>query len=142
MVSPSLVGDSIVSRDVRPDQDRDTASPDRDTGYLRAPTVHAKVSPSRRRRAGGTERGPLMTRPMRRSAGILLAASLTTLGLAATPIALTSASADAPAAPRPPTKVTGHLLAINDFHGAIDPPTGSGGLVNGVPAGGVEYLAT
>ncbi|MEW2445704.1 bifunctional metallophosphatase/5'-nucleotidase [Micromonospora marina] len=36
----------------------------------------------------------------------------------------------------------GNLLAINDFHGAIDPPTGSGGLVDGVPAGGVEYLAT
>ena len=34
------------------------------------------------------------------------------------------------------------LLGFNDFHGNIDPPTGSGGLVNGVPAGGVEYLAT
>ena len=34
------------------------------------------------------------------------------------------------------------LVAFNDFHGAIDPPTGSGGLVNGVPAGGVEYLST
>ncbi|GHJ46051.1 bifunctional metallophosphatase/5'-nucleotidase [Catellatospora sp. TT07R-123] len=36
----------------------------------------------------------------------------------------------------------GALLAFNDFHGAIDPPTGSGGLVLGNPAGGVEYLAT
>ncbi len=36
----------------------------------------------------------------------------------------------------------GHVLAFNDFHGNIDPPTGSGGLVNGVPAGGVEYLTT
>jgi len=36
---------------------------------------------------------------------------------------------------------TGTLLAFNDFHGNIDPPTGSGGLVNGVPAGGGEYLA-
>src|SRR5215813_2867751 len=34
----------------------------------------------------------------------------------------------------------GRLVAFNDFHGAIDPPIGSGGLVNGVPAGGVEYL--
>ena len=34
------------------------------------------------------------------------------------------------------------LLAFNDFHGNIDPPLGSGGLVNGTPAGGVEYLAT
>src|SRR5262249_7139176 len=38
--------------------------------------------------------------------------------------------------------VKGRLLAINAFHGALDPPTGSGGLVNGTPAGGVEYLAT
>lgn len=36
----------------------------------------------------------------------------------------------------------GKLLAFNDFHGAIDPPTGRGGLVTGVPAGGVEFLAT
>ncbi|HTJ40337.1 MAG TPA: 5'-nucleotidase C-terminal domain-containing protein [Dactylosporangium sp.] len=37
---------------------------------------------------------------------------------------------------------TAQLLGFNDFHGNIDPPTGSGGLVNGVPAGGSEYLAT
>ncbi|HET8661966.1 MAG TPA: bifunctional metallophosphatase/5'-nucleotidase [Micromonosporaceae bacterium] len=36
----------------------------------------------------------------------------------------------------------GHLLGFNDFHGAIDPPVGSGGLVNGTPAGGVEFLTT
>jgi 5'-nucleotidase len=36
----------------------------------------------------------------------------------------------------------GRLLAFNDFHGNLEPPTGSGGLVNGNPAGGVEYLAT
>jgi 5'-nucleotidase len=34
------------------------------------------------------------------------------------------------------------LLAFNDFHGNIDPPAGSAGLVAGNPAGGVEYLAT
>ncbi len=34
------------------------------------------------------------------------------------------------------------LLALNDFHGALEPPAGSGGLVDGVPAGGAEYLAT
>jgi 5'-nucleotidase len=43
----------------------------------------------------------------------------------------------------PPRKAAiGNLLGFNDFHGAIDPPGGSGGLVNGTPAGGVEYLAT
>ena len=36
----------------------------------------------------------------------------------------------------------GRILSFNDFHGALEPPTGSGGVVNGVPAGGVEYLAT
>jgi 5'-nucleotidase len=52
-----------------------------------------------------------------------------------------TAPADARPAPPPRPPLTGHLLAFNDFHGQIDPPTGSGGLVNGTPAGGVEYLA-
>jgi 5'-nucleotidase len=34
------------------------------------------------------------------------------------------------------------LLAINDFHGNLEPPTGSSGLINTTPAGGAEYLAT
>lgn len=34
------------------------------------------------------------------------------------------------------------LLALSEFHGALAPPAGSGGLVQGVPAGGAEYLAT
>jgi 5'-nucleotidase len=38
--------------------------------------------------------------------------------------------------------VRGQFLSYNDFHGAIDPPGGSGATVNGVPAGGVEFLAT
>ena len=38
--------------------------------------------------------------------------------------------------------VKGQFLSYNDFHGAIDPPAGSGAAVNGIPAGGVEYLAT
>ncbi|MEV4533662.1 bifunctional metallophosphatase/5'-nucleotidase [Asanoa sp. NPDC049518] len=36
----------------------------------------------------------------------------------------------------------GNLLGFNDFHGSIDPPTGSGAAVTGVPAGGSEYLTT
>jgi 5'-nucleotidase len=35
--------------------------------------------------------------------------------------------------------VPGQFLSYNDFHGAIDPPAG---LLNGIPAGGVEYLST
>lgn len=38
--------------------------------------------------------------------------------------------------------VKGRLLSFNDFHGALEPPVGSGGLVNGTPAGGAEFLAT
>ncbi len=34
------------------------------------------------------------------------------------------------------------LLAINDFHGNLEPPAGADGMVNQVPAGGAEYLAT
>ncbi|MFG3418340.1 bifunctional metallophosphatase/5'-nucleotidase [Micromonospora sp. NPDC049460] len=39
-------------------------------------------------------------------------------------------------------EVKGNFLSYNDFHGAIDPPGGNGAVVNGTPAGGVEYLAT
>ena len=42
----------------------------------------------------------------------------------------------------PKHETKAQLLSFNDFHGNIDPPSGSGGLVNGTPAGGVEYLAT
>src|SRR4051794_415808 len=45
-----------------------------------------------------------------------------------------------------PSTVKGQFLSYNDFHGAIDPPSGSGAVVNAggtsTPAGGVEYLAT
>src|SRR5216684_4218162 len=34
------------------------------------------------------------------------------------------------------------LLAINDFHGNLEPPDGASGRIGGVPAGGAEYLAT
>jgi 5'-nucleotidase len=41
-----------------------------------------------------------------------------------------------------PPPVTVQLLALNDFHGYLEPPSGSSGTIAGVPAGGVEYLAT
>ncbi|MFZ5869322.1 MAG: bifunctional metallophosphatase/5'-nucleotidase [Actinomycetota bacterium] len=34
------------------------------------------------------------------------------------------------------------ILALNDFHGALEPPSGSGGRIGATDAGGVEYLAT
>jgi 5'-nucleotidase len=41
-----------------------------------------------------------------------------------------------------PRPVTVQILAINDLHGNLEPPVGSDGVINGIPAGGVEYLAT
>ncbi|MEU5942090.1 bifunctional metallophosphatase/5'-nucleotidase [Micromonospora sp. NPDC047548] len=41
-----------------------------------------------------------------------------------------------------PKPVDVKLLAINDFHGNLEPPTGSSGSIAGQAAGGVEYLAT
>jgi 5'-nucleotidase len=38
--------------------------------------------------------------------------------------------------------VTVQLLAFNDFHGHLEPPSGTNGAINGVAAGGAEYLAT
>jgi 5'-nucleotidase len=38
--------------------------------------------------------------------------------------------------------VTVQLLAINDLHGHLEPPSGSNGRLNSVDAGGSEYLAT
>ena len=57
-----------------------------------------------------------------------------------TPMAPVAVSYDVDAARRRLAK--GRLLGFNDFHGALEPPAGSGGLVNGTPAGGAEYLAT
>ena len=38
--------------------------------------------------------------------------------------------------------VTVQLLAINDFHGNLEPPLGRDGRIGETPAGGAEYLAT
>ena len=71
---------------------------------------------------------------------LVAATSVPALVLLGTAALTSPAEAKKPTAPKPP--LTGHLISFNDFHGNIDPPTGSGGLVNGVPAGGVEYLAS
>jgi 5'-nucleotidase len=61
-----------------------------------------------------------------------LLAGLTLLFLAASAVQCT----------RAPRTVTVQLLAINDFHGNLEPPTGRLGAIEGVPAGGIEYLST
>lgn len=70
---------------------------------------------------------------MRRAAIGLTALAVTAFGAVAT------TPEQAEAGPRP-VDVT--LLALNDFHGNLEPPSGSSGSIAGQPAGGVEYLAT
>ncbi|SCF23675.1 bifunctional metallophosphatase/5'-nucleotidase [Micromonospora saelicesensis] len=66
-----------------------------------------------------------------------------TVGLTALAVAAFGAVATSPeqadAGPKP-VDVT--LLALNDFHGNLEPPTGSSGTIAGQTAGGVEFLAT
>ena len=61
--------------------------------------------------------------------------------LVALPVAVLAAAAAASQSRRPGT-VTVQLLAINDFHGNLDPPAGANGLIGRTPAGGAQYLAT
>ena len=55
-------------------------------------------------------------------------------------IAVAVASAAQPPRSDPPVHV--QLLAINDFHGYLQPAAGSNGRIGGVAAGGIEYLST
>ncbi len=42
-----------------------------------------------------------------------------------------------------PTKIVSvQILALNDFHGNLEPPAGSSGRIGTIDAGGVEFLAT
>ena len=41
-----------------------------------------------------------------------------------------------------PATVDVQVLAINDFHGALEPASGTNGRIGTTDAGGVEYLAT
>jgi 5'-nucleotidase len=47
-----------------------------------------------------------------------------------------------PVSAQPSGTVDVQILAINDFHGNLEPPTGSSGRIDNINAGGVEYLAT
>ena len=55
-------------------------------------------------------------------------------------VLLISAVSSAGAGPSGTVNV--QILALNDFHGNLLPPTGSSGRVGTIDAGGVEYLAT
>ncbi|MFI7578190.1 bifunctional metallophosphatase/5'-nucleotidase [Micromonospora sp. NPDC049497] len=65
------------------------------------------------------------------------------IGLTALAVAAFGAVATTPdKADADPKPVDVTLLALNDFHGNLEPPTGSSGTIAGQPAGGAEYLAT
>jgi 5'-nucleotidase len=95
--------------------------------------------------------GPM--RPIVRRATVAAAVSTTIAGLA---VAAATSAAAAPGrsgdAPRGGQPVDVQLLALNDLHGALEPPSGSGGQIRTgtnpdgtpvtVPAGGSAYLAT
>ncbi|MET8836687.1 bifunctional metallophosphatase/5'-nucleotidase [Micromonospora sp. NPDC004540] len=74
-----------------------------------------------------------MSVPGMRRAAVGLAA------LAAT--AFTAVAVNPNQAEAGPKPVDVKLLAINDFHGNLEPPTGSSGSIAGQPAGGAAYLA-
>jgi 5'-nucleotidase len=57
-------------------------------------------------------------------------------------LALVLVPAAAVARPAKSQPVDVQLLAINDFHGNLQPPAGSSGRIGTTNAGGVEYLAT
>ena len=51
-------------------------------------------------------------------------------------------SAVGSAGAKPSGTVSVQILAVNDFHGNLEPPLGSSGRIGTVNAGGMEYLAT
>ncbi|NMO57015.1 bifunctional metallophosphatase/5'-nucleotidase [Actinoplanes sp. TBRC 11911] len=90
-----------------------------------------------------------MDRPRLTAAAIALAVVATLPVTAGSTPAVAAPSAYAPAGvtyTSHGSTIKGQILSYNDFHGAIDPPSGSGAVVNAggtsTPAGGVEYLAT
>ncbi|NOT27344.1 MAG: bifunctional metallophosphatase/5'-nucleotidase [Acidobacteria bacterium] len=55
---------------------------------------------------------------------------------------LVSAVAAQPRAQAPAATVDVQILAINDFHGALEPASGANGRLSNTDVGGVEYLST
>jgi 5'-nucleotidase len=74
---------------------------------------------------------------LRRGTLLVAVAALAAAGIATS---TTSSQAAKPATKEGVAKA--RFFSFNDFHGALDAPGGSGAAVNGVPAGGAEYLAT
>jgi 5'-nucleotidase len=71
----------------------------------------------------------------------LLVIAIGLLVAASAPMAVAKPDDDSRAAERAKTTEI-QILALNDFHGNLEPPSGSGGRIGTTLAGGVEYLAT
>jgi 5'-nucleotidase len=57
-------------------------------------------------------------------------------------LVLVATLAVVPAGAKPSDTVDVQILALNDFHGNLEPPSGSSGRIGSINAGGAEYLAT
>lgn len=57
-------------------------------------------------------------------------------------LVLVATLAVVPVGAKPSGTVSVQILAVNDFHGNLEPPSGSSGRIGTINAGGVEYLAT
>jgi 5'-nucleotidase len=68
------------------------------------------------------------------------AAALTTVLLAVPATAAAQGTPSPESAKATTTEI--QVLGLNDFHGNLEPPSGSGGRIGTTNAGGVEYLAT
>lgn len=83
---------------------------------------------------------------IRRKHAVVPTAIVLTLGALLGGTAAVGAKQDGPPVIRDKSVVEVQVLAINDFHGNLEPPSGSGGRVGpssgGTLAGGAEYLAT
>lgn len=87
----------------------------------------------------------------RRPRGLRRAALVTIAAVGMVGSLIAPSVAEAKSAPKPKVEDL-QLLAINDFHGNLEPPAGSSGTIKEVdpatgqvvstPAGGIEYLAT
>ncbi len=66
--------------------------------------------------------------------------ALAAVALAACYPTLPGGGAGGDGRPKPPIEV--QILGINDFHGNLEPPAGSSGRIEGINAGGAEYLAS
>jgi 5'-nucleotidase len=76
--------------------------------------------------------------PRSRTLGVGLAAAI----LAGSAALSVQASVAAPSPSSKKQTVDVQLLAVNDFHGNLEPPAGSSGRIGSINAGGAEYLAT